>query len=175
LAGRLYVVGGGTGGITALDAASVYDPTLVQMPQITYQGEDFYISHQRGGPKTFVIPHPEHEGKMLRHACLEAPTRGTNVYEYQITTTEDNQTTEIDLPSYFKHINGRPRVYVSASEQNGWGDCRGAVNDELTMAIIETEKSGIYNVMITGVRKDPEAVAYSATENIDEPIDAKDI
>jgi len=43
------------------------------------------------------------------------------------------------------------------------------------MAIIETEKSGIYNVMITGVRKDPEAVAYSATENIDEPIDAKDI
>ena len=26
--------------------------------------------------KTFVIPHPEHEGKMLRHACVEAPTRG---------------------------------------------------------------------------------------------------
>ena len=170
LGGKLYAVGG-----TNEKLVEVYDPSLVQMPQITYRGEDFYISHARGGPKTFVIPHPEHEGKMLRHACLEAPTRGTNVYEYQITTTEDNQTTEIALPSYFKHINGRARVYVSASEQNGWGDCRGAVNDELTTAIIETEKSGIYNVMITGVRKDPEAVAYSATENIDEPIDAKDI
>jgi N-acetylneuraminic acid mutarotase len=174
LGGKLYAVGGFNTYVPG-NSVEVYDPSLVQMPQITYRGEDFYISHARGGPKTFVIPHPEHEGKMLRHACLEAPTRGTNVYEYQITTTEDNQTTEIDLPSYFKHINGRARVYVSASEQNGWGDCRGAVNDELTTAIIETEKSGIYNVMITGVRKDPEAVAYSATENIDEPIDAKDI
>ena len=61
-----------------------------------------------GRPKTFVIPHPEHEGKMLRHACIEAPTRGTNIYEYQLEATESNQTTEIALPSYFKHINGRP-------------------------------------------------------------------
>jgi len=49
------------------------------------------------------------------------------------------------------------------------------MNDDLTKAIIETEKSGTYNVMVTGVRKDPEAVAYSATENIDAPIDEKDI
>ena len=181
IGGKIYIAGGCTWYANPSNSCQntmsvrVYDPSLVQMPQITHQGEDFYLSAQRGGPKTFVIPHPEHEGKMLRHACLEAPTRGTNVYEYQFEATEDNQTTEIDLPSYFKHINGRPRVYVSASEQNGWGDCRGAVNDELTTAIIETEKSGIYNVMITGVRKDPEAVAYSATENIDEPIDAKDI
>ena len=175
--GELWVVGGwvaSPGGGTFGDI-EVYDPSLVQMPQITYQGEDFYLSHARGGPKTFIIPHPEHEGKMLRHACLEAPTRGTNVYEYQITTTEDNQTTEAALPSYFKHINGRARVYVSVVEQNEWGKCRGFVNDDLTKALVETEKSGTYNVMVTGVRKDPEAVAYSATENIDDPIDEKDI
>ena len=130
---------------------------------------------QRGGPKTFVIQHPEHEGKKLRHACLEAPTRGTNVYEYQFEATEVNQTTEIALPSYFKLINGRPRVYVYYGAGSHWGRSRGYMNDNLTKAIIETEKSGTYNVMVTGVRKDPEAVAYSATENIDDPIDEKDI
>ena len=170
LGGKLYAVGG-----TNEKLVEVYDPSLVQMPQITYQGEDFYISHQRGGPKTFIIPHPEHEGKMLRHACLEAPTRGTNVYEYQITTTEDNQTTEIALPSYFKHINGQPKVYVYSGAGSQWGSSRGYMNDEHTKAIIETEKSGMYNVMVTGVRKDPAAVAYSATENIDDPIAPKDI
>ena len=168
LGGKIYVVGGGAG-----VGVQVYDPSLVPMPQITYQGEDFYISHQRGGPKTFVIPHPEHEGKMLRHACLEAPTRGTNVYEYQITTTEDNQTTTISLPSYFKHINGSPNVFVSP--KNVLSTCYGNVNDDLTAALITTEKPGTFNVMVTGVRKDPDAVAYSATEHIDEPIAADDI
>ena len=176
LGGRLYAVGGLDGPLgNYLSSAEVYDPSLVQMPQITHQGEDFYISHARGGPKTFVIPHPEHEGKMLRHACLEAPTRGTNVYEYQITTTEDNQTTEIALPSYFKHINGRPRVYVYSGTGSQWGGSRGYMSDDHTKAIIESEKPGTYNVMVTGVRKDPEAVAYSATENIDDPINPKDI
>ena len=175
LGGELYAAGGQQSGATPNSSVEVYDPSLVQMPQITHQGEDFYVSHQRGGPKTFVIPHPEYEGKMLRHACLEAPTRGTNVYEYQITTTEDNQTTEIDLPSYFKHINGQPKVYVYSGAGSQWGSSRGYMNDEHTKAIIETEKPGMYNVMVTGVRKDPAAVAYSATENIDDPIAPKDI
>ena len=182
LGGKLYVVGGVGKSSEFLfedymDASygQVYDPSLVPMPQFTHQGEDFYVSAQRGGPKTFVIPHPEYEGKMLRHACLEAPTRGTNVYEYQFEATEENQTTTIPLPSYFKHINGRVRVYVSAGKGKEWSGRRGKVNEELTSAIIKTEKSGTFNVMVTGIRKDPEAVAYSATENIDDPIDAKDI
>jgi len=105
---------------------------------------------------------------MLRHACIEAPTRGTNIYEYQFEATEPNQTTEVALPSYFKHINGRPRVYVSA--ENVFSGCYGKVNDNLTHAIIQTENPGIFNVMVTGVRKDPGAVKYSSTENIDDPI-----
>jgi len=176
LGGKIYAVGGSDGTPAyPIRTVEVYDPSLVQMPQITYRGEDFYISHARGGPKTFIIPHPEHKGKMLRHACLEAPTRGTNVYEYQITTLEDNQTTEIDLPSYFKHINGRPRVYVYSGTGSQWGGSRGYMSDDHTKAVIETEKPGTYNVMVTGVRKDSEAVVYSATENIDDPIDPKDI
>jgi len=126
-----------------------------------------------GTPKTFIIPHPEYEGKMLRHACIETPTRGTNMYEYQIVATEANQTTEIALPSYFKYLNGRPRVYVSP--KNVLSTCYGYVTTDKERVIIKTEKVGVFNVMVTGVRQDPKAVAYSSTENIDEPIAAEDI
>ena len=177
LGGKLYAAGGmwfEIGGASPdFNSVETYTPPFAMTPQITYQGEDFYLNASRGGPKTFVIPHPEHEGKMLRHACLEAPTRGTNVYEYQITTTEDNQITAISLPSYFKHINGSPNVFVSP--KNVLSTCYGNVNDDLTAALITTEKPGTFNVMVTGVRKDPDAVAYSATECIDEPIAVEDI
>ena len=145
------------------------------MPQITHQGEDFYISHQRGGPKTFIIPHPEpkHEGKMLRHACVEAPTRGTNMYEYQIEVKEDNAITKIELPSYFKHLNSDPKILITPQNVQ----CRfyGTVNKELSKIHITTEKAGIFNVMVSGIRKDPTAVSYSATKYIDTPIMAEDI
>ena len=110
---------------------------------------------------------------MLRHACIEAPTRGTNIYEYQLEATESNQTTEIALPSYFKHINGRPRVYVTP--KNILSTCCGDVNEELTHALILTEKPGIFNVMVTAIRKDPGAVKYAPSIYIDEPIALEDI
>jgi len=168
--GKLYAVGGNLGPPTgeSLKSVEVYDPSLVQMPQITHQGEDFYLSHQRGGPKTFIIPHPEYTGKMLRHACIEAPTRGTNLYEYQIEATEDNATTDIELPSYFSKLNCRPRVYVSP--MNTFSHRYGVFNEALTKVSIHTEKAGIFNVIVTGVRKDPGAIAYSETIQIDGPV-----
>ena len=140
------------------------------MPQITHQGEDFYLSHQRGGPKTFIIPHPEpeHEGKMLRHACVEAPTRGTNIYEYQIDVKEDNTTTRIPLPSYFKHLNGRPRVYITPN--NVMSGYYGNVNKEKDTIIIYTEKAGHFNIKVTGIRCDKDALIFSSTEYIDSPL-----
>ena len=174
LGGKLYAVGGYDDS-THLNSVEVYDPSLVPMPQITHQGEDFYISHQRGGPKTFIIPHPEpkHEGKMLRHACVEAPTRGTNMYEYQIEVKEDNAITKIELPSYFKHLNSDPKILITPQNVQ----CRfyGTVNKELSEIHITTEKAGIFNVMVSGIRKDPTAVSYSATKYIDEPIAEADI
>ena len=106
---------------------------------------------------------------------MEAPTRGTNIYEYQINVTEDNKTTTIDLPPYFKDLNSRPRVYVSPTRGFNCGGCGGYVNEALTAVIVETEKQGTFNIMVTGIRKDAGAVTYSATEMIDEPAAPKDI
>ena len=68
----------------------------------------------------------------------------------------------IELPSYFRFLNGRPRVYVSAVTVPAMSS--GYVNSDLTCAIIQTTKRGLYNVMITGVRKDSDAIKYSETE-----------
>ena len=144
---------------TAADAAVYYDTDTKELRYST--------------TKLFIIPHPTVEGKMLRHACIEAPTRGTNLYEYQINVETDNASTVISLPEYFSSLNRRHRVYVAS--KNILSTCCGSVNEAGTHAIIQTEKAGIFNVMITGVRKDIGAVQYSATEYIDDPIDLKDI
>ena len=120
--------------------------------------------------KTFVVPHPENPVMRLRHACIEAPTRGTNIYEYQFATTKEYQTSIVKLPSYFRYINGRVRVYVS-----GRGGGMGFVNDTLTHVVVKTKRIGTFNVMVTGIRKDAGAVAYSATEGIDAPISLEDL
>ena len=53
--------------------------------------------------------------------------------------------------------------------------CSGQPSEQSPKAIIQTEKAGTFNVMVTGVRKDPAAVAYSSTEGIDDPILLEDI
>ena len=126
-----------------------------------------------GSTKTFVIPHPTAEGKMLRHSCIEAPTRGTNLYEYQVSVETDDATTEIALPEYFAPLNGRHRVYANAVD--AFSHAYGKVNDEGTKVVLRTEKAGTYNVLVTGVRKDPGAVGYSESENIDDPINPEDV
>lgn len=175
MGGKIYITGGVDGCQDALQVCYVSDPSLVPLPQITYQGEDFYISHQRGGPKTFVIPHPDpkHKGKMLRHACVEAPTRGTNIYEYQIEMKKDNTTASIALPSYFKYLNSDPKILITP--QNTQSRFYGSVNEALTHVRVTTEKAGMFNVMVSGIRKDPGAVEYSSNKYIDQPIVAEDI
>ena len=176
IGGRLYAVAGARSTdkfnefITTESLLQFHDPSLVQMPQFTHQGEDFYVSAQRGGPKTFIIPHPEpkYKGKLLRHACIEAPTRGTNIYEYQILVKEDNATTKIKLPSYFKYLNTRPRVYITAN--NVMTGYYGYIDDEQTSIIIYTEKAGIFDIKVTAIRCDTAAIQFSSEEFIDNPI-----
>jgi len=95
------------------------------------------------------------------------------MYEYQIEVKEDNATTKIKLPSYFKHLNSDPKILITPQNVQ----CRfyGTVNKELSEIHITTEKAGIFNVMVSGIRKDPAAVSYSATKYIDEPIAEADI
>ena len=113
------------------------------------------------GGGSFDIEHPDptkEMGWMLRHSFVESPTRGDNVYRYNITTTSENLQSIIDLPDYYKHLNENNQVWVSPT--NCFGIGYGTVNEELTQVTINTNIAGNYNVLVIGTRKDKVAKDY---------------
>lgn len=113
------------------------------------------------GGGSFDIEHPDptkEMGWMLRHSFVESPTRGDNVYRYNITTTSENLQSIIDLPDYYKHLNENNQVWVSPT--NCFGIGYGTVNEELTQVTINTNIAGNYNVLVIGTRKDKIAKDY---------------
>jgi len=105
------------------------------------------------GSGSFDIAHPDpakKETHRLRHYFVETPSAGGNIYKYQIDCTEgDNY---IDLPDYFEHLNQDSLVWVNPFKHFGraWGE----VIDGGKKVKIVVEKSGLYNVLIFGDRKD---------------------
>jgi len=144
--------------VSTLQATATYGGALavgggVGIEKNAYIGGNCVITGTitKGGG-SFLIPHPDPSKTnwKLKHCFVESDTRGTNIYEYQISTTNCAYT--IALPSYFKYLNERPRVYVSAVDVLGYG--MGDVNIEKSEVSINVSKDGRYNVMITGVRMD---------------------
>jgi hypothetical protein len=76
---------------------------------LTKGGGSFLISH----------PDPSKPNYKLRHCFVETNTRGTNIYEYEVKTS--SLTSSITLPTYFKHLNERPYIYISAKDVLGYG------------------------------------------------------
>lgn len=110
---------------------------------------------------SFDIEHPDPSKEMgwiLRHSFVESPTRGDNIYRYNITTTTENLQTVINLPDYYKHLNENSQVWVNASDCFGIG--YGTVNEELTQVNVFTNMAGNYNVLVIGTRKDKIAKDY---------------
>jgi hypothetical protein len=105
------------------------------------------------GSGSFDIAHPDpakKETHRLRHYFVETPSAGGNIYKYQIDCTEgDNY---IDLPDYFEHLNQDSLVWVNPFKHFGraWGE----VIDGGKKVKIVVEKSGLYNVLVFGDRKD---------------------
>jgi len=62
--------------------------------------------------KTFVIDHPQDKDKYLVHACLEGPEAG--IYYRGKDIIQENEYTEIKLPSYVKHIASNFSIQITA-------------------------------------------------------------
>lgn len=108
------------------------------------------------GGGSFLITHPDPikaaEGYKLRHCFVESPTRGDNLYRYQVVTTQNNLSATISLPDYWQFLNEDPQVWVSPVDCFGIG--YGVVNQLLTEIIVTTNTAGTYNVLLVGTRKD---------------------
>jgi hypothetical protein len=96
---------------------------------------------------SFKIPHPDpikaEQGKFLKHSFVESPTSGDNIYRFNVTATNCNAS--VELPDYYKLLNGNDQVYVNAKKHLGYGF--GVVNDEQTRINITTNSDGEYNVL----------------------------
>jgi hypothetical protein len=104
------------------------------------------------GGGSFLIDHPD-PGKpnwKLRHCFVETPSRGDNIYRYQIQT--NNLIYVLQLPNYFKFLNESPQVFVSSDNLLGYGF--GKVDVNLQNVNISVSIDGIYNVLIIATRKD---------------------
>ena len=106
---------------------------------------------------TFRIHHPDPSKtacKYLQHSFVEAPTRGTNLYDFDVTTI--NCTGSVTLPDYYKFLNENDRVFVSP--KNHFGAGYGVVDSCQTCLTVYSNCDGDFNVLLMGVRKDIDAL-----------------
>ena len=102
---------------------------------------------------SFIIPHPDPAKTAttdLRHSYVESPTRGDNIYRWQVDVT--NCCNVITLPSYYQFLNENDMVWVSPVEH--FGSAYGKVTEDQCCAIICTNADGKYNVLLVGTRCD---------------------
>jgi hypothetical protein len=103
---------------------------------------------------TFDIPHPdpakEQSGWRLRHSFVESPTRGDNIYRFEVDITGTEAF--IELPEYYSHLNEDAQIWVSPAGHFGRAYAR--INDDQTGLEVTADSSGKYNVLIIATRKD---------------------
>ncbi|HNH08902.1 MAG TPA: hypothetical protein PK683_10395, partial [Leptospiraceae bacterium] len=107
------------------------------------------------GGGTFDITHPDPsmpKGSRLRHSFVESPTAGDNIYRWQIKVTKENRKFFIKLPKYWTHLNENPMVWVSSAEHPAASF--GYVDTKQEKVIIQADRTGTYNVLLLGTRKD---------------------
>jgi hypothetical protein len=139
---------------------------------------------------TFDISHPDPAKtatRRLRHAFTESPTRGQNLYTYDLAVPEgwdrkeepepivalDPERKElsatarrvrgglrvdIPLPDYWPYLNEHPRAWVS-NVGEGWGQAKATVDAKLRTLRVTLQEPGEYQILLIGTRKDPDAVA----------------
>ena len=121
------------------------------------------------GGGSFLIEHPDPvkaaEGYKLRHCFVESPTRGDNLYRYQIITTQNNLSTTVILPDYWQYLNENPQVWISPVDC--FGVAYGSVNETLTEINITTNMPGTYNVLLMGTRKDDLMKNYFDSDGVE--------
>ena len=118
---------------------------------------------------SFIIPHPDPAKTAttdLRHSYVESPTRGDNIYRWQVDVT--NCCNVITLPSYYQFLNENDMVWVSPVEH--FGSAYGKVTEDQCCAIICTNADGKYNVLLVGTRCD--CMALNHWQGVEPPMES---
>jgi len=117
----------------------------------------------------FHIDHPDPAKKdthYLVHRTIESPSKGENIYRFQVNTCNCQAT--LQLPSYYKFLNCND--YVSISPTNHFGNGYGVMSQDQSQIDICTNYEGTYDVIVIGTRKDKEAQKTWVGIEIDNPV-----
>jgi hypothetical protein len=133
--------------------------TAANSDNINYAGYFAGLTHVAGEltatTKTFKINHPDPAKSgsyTLNHSAVETPTAGDNIYTYVVSSSTDNQTIVTDLPDYWQYLNENPKMWIQA--RGMFAHAYGEVSSSLKQMMITMEKSGSYDVLLMGTRKD---------------------
>jgi hypothetical protein len=117
----------------------------------------------------FHIDHPDpakRDTHYLIHRTIESPSKGENIYRFQINTCNCQAT--LQLPSYYKFLNCND--YVSVSPTNHFGNGYGVMSQDQSQIDICTNNEGAYDVIVIGTRKDKEGVKSWVGIEIKNPV-----
>ena len=119
---------------------------------------NFYAATVVGGTKNFLIDHPTKPGWKLKHGCVETDTGGSCLYQKQLDCIQGKN--EFQLPDWFSDLNENVMVWVNPFKHRGqaWGE---TISNVLH---VDCSKSGVYNCLIMGARKDPGAQTWDGAE-----------
>jgi hypothetical protein len=114
----------------------------------------------------FEIPHPDPaktQTHILRHAFVESPNEGDNIYRYKITTCDCHAT--LELPDYFKYLNKNETIKIAPIDH--FGKAYGVIDPTQSCVDFTSNFDGDYNVLIFGTRKDEAGEwGWSGTERV---------
>jgi hypothetical protein len=116
---------------------------------------DLYVD----GSKSFLIDHPNPTLKdthLLRHCCVEGPTRGETLNRWMLTTS--NSSCVQALPSYSPYLNENWQFFVSA--KNSFGTGYVILSEDETFFTLYASEDGTYSVVGVATRKDKGALSF---------------
>lgn len=140
----------------------VYWPFYINLETnaATFGGNLFVAGALSKTSGTFDIAHPDPEKKAdgwrLRHSFVESPTRGDNIYRFEIEVVDGEA--KHDLPSYYQFLNENSQVWLSPVGH--FGRALGKVNDQTNQIDISADTDGLYNALVIGTRKDEDAKVF---------------
>jgi hypothetical protein len=153
-------------------SAGIYiEPFETSKPFFVQQtsGNVFISKALSKGSGSFDIPHPDpvkkEQGYRLRHCFVESPTRGDNIYRYEIDITSTSTPYRLSLPDYFHHLNEDPQLWMNP--KNFFGQGYGMFDPDLKYVDLFVNQAGVYNIMIIATRKDEIAREFFDKDGIE--------
>jgi hypothetical protein len=155
--GNLLVAGG-------ISIGKLSDP----LTELDVEGDCDITGHLSAGSKAFRIPHPNPQFKNthhLNHSCIESNTAGDCYYTYKIYVEEE---CDLQLPPYFKYLIDTATVKAHITPIDNLVMVCYSVVDEDHIKIKTSAPSNV-SILITGTRKDVDAVKHWKGESTLKP------